>query len=439
VARALAVLVLAALVAPAAAAAHARLLHTVPADGAVVARAPHRVLVAFDDTVHVSSGNAAVANTSRRSVLAGPARAHGRILTLPLRSGLPRGAYTVRWSIVSEDGHREQGVIAFAVGATTTHPEPVLAASAPARARDVALRAVYYFGLLVAAGATVFALLARRLLGARLQRPLAGLLFLSLLITFVGASGLAAGAASGTRFDVVLKVAALLALVGAASAALAPTVAPLLAVSGACALALSVAPALSGHALDRDQPVVLAPLLDVAHTLAAAVWLGGLVAAFWLLPRASRDTWERRAVLRRFSSAAAVAVAVVAATGLGRALTELGALEHLWTTSYGRALLVKTLLFALLLVLGSRSRTLLEQRSPRLARSIAVEIVAIALIVVVVAVLTQLRPASETPERRAGLGLVAVPARVAADRLAEARRVLERRQPRRAAARPSRA
>ncbi|HEX6761634.1 MAG TPA: copper resistance protein CopC [Gaiellaceae bacterium] len=428
-ARALAVLVLAALVAPAAATAHARLVRTVPADGADVVRAPHQVLVEFDDTVRASAGNAAVANTSRRSVLAGAARAHGHVLLLPLRPRLPRGAYTVRWSIVSEDGHREQGVLAFAVGPTAAPPEPVLAAHAPARARDVALRALYYFGLLVASGATVFALLARGLLGARLRRPLAGLLFLSLLVAFVGASGLAAGAASGTRFDVVLEVAVVVALVGAASAALAPAAAPLLAVSGGCALALTVAPALAGHALDRDQPTVLAPLLDVAHTLAAAVWLGGLVAASWLLPRASRDTWERRAVLRRFSSAAVIAVVVVAATGLGRAFTELGGIDHLWTTSYGHALLVKTLLFAALLVLGSRSRALLEQRSPRLARAIAVEIAAIALIVVVVAVLTQLRPTSETPKRRAGVGAVTMGARLAGDRLEEARRVLERRQP----------
>jgi copper transport protein len=431
-ARALAVLVFVALVVPATAVAHARLIRTVPANGAVVARAPHAVLVEFDDTVAVGSDNAAVANVSRRSVLAGPPRASGRALTLPLAPDLPRGAYTVRWSIVSEDGHPEQGVIAFAVGRAEPRPEPVLGASTPTGVGDVALRALYFIGLLVAAGATVFALLARRLLGARLRRPLAGLLFAALVTAFVGASGLETTAASGTRFALVMKVATVVALAGAAAAALAPTVPALLAAAGACSLALTAAPALAGHALDRDQPAVIGPLLDVAHTLAAAVWLGGLVAVIWVLPRSSKDTWERRAVLRRFASTALLAVCVIALTGLGRALTELGGVEHLWSTSYGRALLVKTVLFLPLLAVGRANRSLIEQRSPLLTRSVATEIAVICAIVVVVAVLTQLRPGSEeptTPRSTAAFGVVPASLRLGSDRLDKAGRILERHEP----------
>jgi len=441
VARAFAVLVLVALCVPAAADAHARLIRTVPANGAVLGRAPRAIVVEFDDTVRVGSGNAAVENATRRSVLAAPARARGRVLTLSLDRGLARGAYTARWSIVSEDGHPEQGVIAFGIG-TGPRPEPVLGASTPTGVGTVALRALYYLGLLIAAGATVFALLARSLLGARLQRPMAGLLFAALLAAFVGASGLEAGAASGTRFAAVMKAAAVLAAAGAAAAALAPAVPTLLAVAGACAIALTAAPALAGHSLDNDQPAVLAPFLDVTHTAAAAVWLGGLVAAIWVLPRAARDTWERRAVLRRFAAAALIAVAAIAVTGLGRALTELGGIEQLWTTSYGRALLAKTALFLPLLLLGRANRSLIERRSPLLTRSIAVEVVVICAIIVVVAVLTELRPGSDAPaapRSTAPLGALPVPLRLAADRLEEARGVLERREPGRDAARPPRA
>jgi copper transport protein len=427
VARALAVLALAALVVPATAAAHARLIRTVPADGSLLARTPADIRVVFDDTVRVASGNAAVANASRRSVLAAPPRARGRVLTLPL-ARLTRGDYTARWSVVAEDGHHEQGVIAFAVGTSGPRPEPVLAASTPVGIGTVALRALYYLGLLIAAGATVFALLARPLLGARLRRPLAGLLFVALLAAFLGASGLEAGATTGTRFAIVLEIAVVASLVGAAAAALAPAVPALLGVAGGCALALTIAPALAGHALDPDQPRVLAALLDAAHTAAAAVWLGGLVAALWLLPRSSVDSWERRAVLHRFSTAAVAAVVLIAATGLARALTELGGIAELWSTSYGRALLVKTALFVPLLAVGRLSRSLLEERSPRLARSIAVEVAAITAIVVVVAVLTQLRPGSAAPKRRADVAFT-MPVRLTVDRLEKARSVFERRKP----------
>jgi len=56
----------------------------------------------------VASGNAAVSNATNESVLDGKARARGRVLTIPLRAGLKDGVYSVRWSIVSDDGHPER-------------------------------------------------------------------------------------------------------------------------------------------------------------------------------------------------------------------------------------------------------------------------------------------------------------------------------------------
>jgi copper transport protein len=344
-------------------------------------------------------------------------------VTLPLDPGLPRGAYTVRWSVVSEDGHREQGVIAFAVGLGSPPPHAALAAAPAVRSLDLAFRTLYYLGVLVGAGTVAFGLLARPLLGARLRRPVAGLLFASLVTAFIGASALAADAAAGTRFARVLEAALLVSLAGAAAAALAPIYAPLLVAAGACAIALTAAPALAGHSLDPNQPRVIAPLLDLAHTMAAAVWLGGLVAALWVLPRAARDSWERRAVLRRFSSAALVAVCVLAVSGIGRAATELGPVQELWTTSYGWALLAKSAAFVALLAFGALNRTLLERRSPLLTRSVAAEIVAVASVVVVVGILTQLQPGREVPDRRVDTpGLVD-------HGFDEARGVLERGQP----------
>src|SRR5579885_33296 len=73
-------LAIAALAAPAAASAHARLIRTAPAAGAVLAHPPREVRVVFDDTVTVGSRNAAVANASLRSVEDGPPTARGRVL-----------------------------------------------------------------------------------------------------------------------------------------------------------------------------------------------------------------------------------------------------------------------------------------------------------------------------------------------------------------------
>jgi len=397
---------LAALVAPAAASAHARLLETRPANGAVVARSPRAVEVVFDDTVRVGAGNAAVANATRASVEQGAATARGRILTIPLRPGLGHGDYSVRWSIVAEDGHRERGVIAFAVGAGGAKPSAVLTASVPLGWWDVAFRLLFYVGLLVAAGATVFAIVTRPYAHA-LRERLSHLLFFALLLAFVGCSGVVHDAPGGTRNALVLEIALALSAAGAAAAALAPRTTRLFGAAGACSLLLVATPGLAGHALDRDQPWLLAVPADVAHVGAAAVWLGALVALLFVVPRSELPVDARGDVVRRVSSSVLAAVVVLAASGGLRALTELRAFEQLWTTTYGRALLVKTGLLAPLLALGRLNRTRLLGAFASLRRSIRVEVVLLTAVVGVVAVLVQLRPGRATPTATAAPAVAA--------------------------------
>jgi copper transport protein len=395
--------VVAALVLPASAFAHATLLQTTPANGAVLSKAPNAVTVLFDDGVRVAKGNAAVDNTDQASVLAGKASAHGRTLTIPLKA-LRDGAYSVRWSIVSEDGHREEGVIAFAVGEGSASPHSVLGASVPLTWNDILLRTLYYLGVLAAGGLAAFALLTRRILGPPLQRPLTHLLFFSLLLAFLGGSGIVQAAPPGTRFALVMKIALTVSLIGGAAAALAPTMPRLRPIAYAAAFALLAAPTLSGHALDRDQPRALSVVVDLAHLTSAAVWLGGLVAIVYAVPRATGDEATRRAAVARFSSAALVCVVILGASGIARALTELSAVSQLWSTSYGRALLVKTAVFVPLLGVGWLNRAVLMRVFARLRRSARVEVVAIVGIVVAVAILTELAPG-----RKAGRSPAAAP------------------------------
>jgi copper transport protein len=380
----------AALAVPAAASAHATLLRTSPANGAVVARAPRAVVVTFDDTVRVGSGNAAVANATSESVLDGAAHARGRVLTIPLRPKLGNGDYSARWSIVSEDGHREQGVIAFAIGAGSASPTSVLTAHASLGWWAAAFRVLFYLGLLTGAGVAVFAARTRDLLRAA-QPQLAHLLFFSLLVAFLGASGVVHDAPSGTRNALVLDIALALSIAGAAAAALAPRMPRLLPAAGVCAIALAATPTFSGHALDANQPLWLSIPADLAHVAGAAVWLGGLVALLTIVPRLA----NRREATRRVSQAAFAAVPVLALGGLLRAVTELNAVHEAWSTSYGRALLVKTALFVPLVALGYVNRTRLLTATEALRRSVRLEIVLLAIIVGTVAVLVQLKPSRE--------------------------------------------
>ena len=105
-----------------------------------------------------------------------------------------------------------------------------------------------------------------------------------------------------------------------------------------------VATSSAGHALDSGVPRYQAAA-DAVHLAAASAWIGGL-AALALTGSGAR----------RFSRIALAAVATIAATGALRAVSELSAVDQLWSTAYGRALIAKTAIFAGLVSLGVRSR-----------------------------------------------------------------------------------
>ncbi len=163
------------------------------------------------------------------------------------------------------------------------------------------------------------------------------------------------------------------------------------------ALGLVAVPSVAGHALDPGLARVNLAA-DVLHVAGAAAWAGVLVGVV-ALPLAPAE-------LRRASSLALVAVAVVAVTGIVRASFELLAVSQLWSTGYGRALLVKTALFVPLVGLGwlNRARLVPLLARARLRRNVTAELVLLVALVAAVAVLVQLRPGrnDRRPRRRAG-------------------------------------
>lgn len=368
--------------------AHAKLVAVEPENGASLATAPSAVRLFFDDPVAVGPGNAVV-SADQRSVLAGPPRLErgGHLLVLPLTPHLPNGDYSVSWRAFSDDGHLESGVLAFRVGAAAAGagaPQPVLeAASTRPRTMDVIARWLLIGGILVAGGSALFFLLVSRAAVMRTATTIA----VSLLGVALGGAWLyhaADGAA--TRFDRVTRIAVVVALVGVLVAALARAWPRLIAPALVLPLALLLAPTLAGHAYRAWDGRPLSIGSDLIHVVAAAFWTGGVLQLALLL-RGGRD----EQAVRRFSLLALPAVILIAGSGLARALVELTAVSQLWSTGYGRAIVAKTVLFAVLIGLGWVSRGALADPG-RLRRSVRIELVLLLLVILAVAVLTSLRP-----------------------------------------------
>lgn len=352
-----------------------------PRDGAVFASAPTRVRVTFDDGVRLASGIKAIRNGGG-SVLDGKPRVvGGRVLVIPLRAGLVDGDYTVLWRVLSDDGHKLSGVVAFGVGAGRAPPQAALSADNGPNLQDVVSRLLFFAGLLTAAGTAFF----RFAVGRVPVRLMLG----AFLLVFVGVSGVAHDVSVGTRFGTVMAVGAVISGVGAVAAAVAPVYPRLERLAFLAGFALLPLPTLAGHSLDRGRPL-LAPVVDFLHVAAASFWLGGLVA----LGLALAGSGDRVHMLRRFSNVALVAVGVLAATGVIRAVTELRSLGQVWSTGYGQLLIVKTALLAALIAVGwvNRYRLLPKLSFETLRRSVAVELMLFAGLIGAVALLTDLRP-----------------------------------------------
>jgi copper transport protein len=370
--------------------AHARLLSTVPRDGTVLGSAPTRVRVSFDDDVRLVSGIKAIRN-SGGSVLAGKPRVVGsRVLVIPLRSGLGDGDYTVLWRVLSDDGHKLSGVFAFGVGTGRAPPQATLSADNGPSLQDVVSRLLFFAGLLTAGGAAFF----RFAVGPVPVRLMLG----AFLLVFVGVSGVAHDVSVATRFGTVMAVAAVIAGIGAVLAAIAPVYPRLEPLPFLAGFALLPLPTLAGHSLDRGRPL-LEPAVDFLHVAAASFWLGGLLA----LGLALTASGDRAPMLRRFSNVAIVSVGVLAATGVIRAFAELRSLSQLWSTGYGRVLIVKTVLLAALVAIGwlNRYRLLPRLSLGGLRRNVAVELALFTALVAAVALLTDLRPGRDRLARAA--------------------------------------
>lgn len=387
--RALRLFALAAIVlfaAPAVALAHATLVLADPADGAVLATPPRAVRLLFDDAIRAQPGVKAIRNGGN-SILGGKPRVlNDRTLVIPLRPGLRPGDYTVLWRALSDDGHALAGIITFGVGSGRARPQSGLSLPSDQDPMRIVERWLFLAGVLAASGAALFALTLRRA-----AEPPPGLFAVAFVLVAAGGAALAADTSLSTRFGAVVAGAALVAGVGAAVAVIArryPRIAP---ATWLIALLLLPAPSLSGHALDRGRPWFELPV-DVVHVAAASVWLGGLLA----LALHMRRTDASVTPVRRFSTLALVSVAIIAASGVTRAFGELDSVSHVWTTSYGRWLVVKSALLMSLIAFGWANRYRLIPSATgsmsRLRRNVFAELGLFVGLIAAVAFLTQTRP-----------------------------------------------
>jgi copper transport protein len=389
-----------ALAAPGSASAHAYLVRTVPAASGVLDTPPKTVALTYDEAVEPRFAIISVTNASGTQETTGAVSrspADPDTLVVPLRPNLPQGWYLIYWRAISVDGHPVQGAFTYAVG-PDPGPAPRFAvpsiAGSATSPQPLVARTVMFLAVMIAIGLFVMRFLVARVLGRRTDGT--GLRALSVACVAASVVGLLAIAAyldAATAIDSLRSVFDVGALVPlfrvtafgrgyvdmllcfalfclASWTALyldrpdrpQRSIGEVAAQAGAilAALAVLVIPGTAGHAA-QTSPAGLTLSADWLHLVAGSVWLGGLVGllVLWFAAPTARRVSALSVVVPRFSNVALGAVAMIVATGTIETIDHMPALDALWKTGFGVAILVKIglLLAAMAVASGNLLRT----------------------------------------------------------------------------------
>jgi copper transport protein len=374
-----------ALVLPAAAMAHASLRHASPPTQSRVAFTPQRVTLRFDQTVGIIPRSIEVFAADGRKVSTTPAYGVDRRVVTAKLTGLVRTGYTVRWRVLSSDGHVASGLYTFGVGVAAPSPTHAVGASEPTWADDLARWAYFVSLALLLGGLGVRLLVLREPLPERLSRRLylvsgasaiaaidIGIVAFilraedALQLPFVDLMyGDLSPFATKTRFGVAfvtmtLGFALVSALLFLAWLLDRP---PLLWPAFLLALGFASGLSLSGHSAVEPNSTWFSQLADFLHLTAASLWAGGLVTlALCVWPVAPE---LRRSAFLGFSRLATALVGVLLLAGVYLSIERLPAVRDLWHASYGRILLIKLAIVSVALAWGAMHHFLVRPRLER--------------------------------------------------------------------------
>ncbi len=394
-----------ALLAPAAASAHAYLIKTVPSASGIVDVSPPVVALTYDEAVEPRFAIISVTDKNAKQETTGAVRRSASdpdTLVVSLAPHLPEGWYLVYWRAISVDGHPVQGAFTFAVGPNPgPAPQFVIPHISQTATTPELLTARWLMFLSVMSAIGLFFL--RLGIARPVVRRVEGTSLRSITVAMIVASAIGLLAIpfyleSATAVDSLRSVWDVSALVPlfrvtafgrgyvdlelcfalfcvAAWVALwvdrpereHRSIAEILAALGAlgAAAAVLIIPGASGHA-GQTAPRGLSLLLDWLHLVSGSLWLGGLIGllVLWSSLPAGRRVSSLIVVVPRFSNVAFVSVLVLLGSGTWATVLHMPILSAMWTTSYGKAILVKIGLLLVAMLLGAVN---LVRTKPRLA------------------------------------------------------------------------
>ncbi|MGE3325219.1 MAG: copper resistance CopC/CopD family protein [Acidimicrobiia bacterium] len=368
--------------------AHADLVTSQPTAGAILDFAPNDITLTFSEPVDPVEDSIRLVDASGVVLDIGRVNQTRGVDTLgtSISDELPDGSYVIAWRALSADSHLIKGALVYSVGDAATTDlgliQDVLdsdSGSDPGSRWIGIGRLISFAGIaLCNGGLFTVAVCAPALLGTRRAGRLmlaAAVAAAAGTVAMIGGQAATIGS-SATDLTAVIDTRSgswwLARLIGVAVIAVgvrfrarltSSEIGRVVAVVGAVGLLVTVAG--GGHAVSgRAIPVGFAA--TVIHLGAMSVWAGGLAAMLLVVP-----TTQLPSVAARFSRLALTAVIILAVTGLVNAFRQIGGFGEVIDGDYGRWLIAKLVVVAIVVAIAARSRSLLH-RDARVDASVEV-------------------------------------------------------------------
>jgi copper transport protein len=370
------------------ASAHASLEMSDPANGAVLTQPPTQIVLGFDESVDIALGAIRLYDGRGHEIDVGPAHHEGDNAHVAVSvPKLADDAYVVSWRVVSADSHPVHGAFTFQVGTGAAVRDPGLISRLlaqeggnPSAGAILGIsRFLSYGALAVVVGGLAFlsvvwpAGVDRRRVRVLLWVALgvgvvAGLVAIAVQAPYASGRALtdalkpsqwsevlrtSSGRAWGLRVLVLAIVGAGLLLTLERLRTQAWRVVGVLAAG-----ALFVLVAMGGHGTTGRWPAI-GLLATVAHLGGMSVWIGGLTVLLVGVLR-DPDPHDGLARVRTFSPIAFGAVVVIVVSGVIQAYRQVGSIDALTNTDYGRLLLIKTAFVVVAVTVAWGSRRLIQ-------------------------------------------------------------------------------
>jgi len=412
--------------------AHSHVIQSTPGEGEVLDTLPSTVSVTFNAPIQAAFYSLEVYNASGERVDADDNVLEENVLKNKLPNEVENGSYTLKWKVVSKDGHPTEGSLSFVVDVkpaekpiekeeikqeettveekTPVVEEKIQPEKTTPEVSHTLTQSLLYGSLSLYIGVLFFHL---KLLPNTVSFHINNRSKLLLWISYVGLTlsillslPLQARSISGsindtltlTTFGTVWFVAIVLLFFLLLSTWLLHKASRKWAAALVILLLLSIMLAKSfiGHTMMASIPAA-AITMNFLHLASMSLWLGGLLAICLVLPRAAKQVTnpdERKTVywqvLHNFSSWALIFVSVLLTSGVCSSLLHIDSMNSLLTTLYGQVLLAKVALTLAMILFGAYHFFRIKGKKKTLGPSVLIEFCFGIIVLVLAAILTNL-------------------------------------------------